>query len=130
MVKHLYRKRQFLNERHGMAAVQATVTYRSGTYKHHKTKKKIDTWSIDASFHLSDCSRQVALDFDCSSDYRGIQSAERILRKVRRFSKVVQGFEAALKAATEKARQAPGSLSSSQRLGSRKPRVWRRLEEL
>lgn len=66
-------KRSFLNEKEGMAAIQATV---SGNEKY-----------VDAYLTISDCNRQVQLDF-CTDD------SDRGLHKIRRFLKILHDMEA------------------------------------
>lgn len=76
--KRAYHRRVFLNEKSGMAAVEATVSHDSGGY-------------VEANLTLSDCNRQVNLDF-CG----GPDSAPRMLRKLRRLLQIVREMEAVM----------------------------------
>lgn len=70
-----YHKRTFLNERDGMAAIEASVRGNAS--------------SIDANICITDCHRQINLDFD-GYDVEGI---ERALKKIRRLLAIVAEVE-------------------------------------
>lgn len=70
-----YHKRVWLNESEGMAAIEARVRGNSQT--------------IDANICITDCHRQINLDFD-GYDQDGI---ERAIKKVRRLLAIVQDVE-------------------------------------
>lgn len=75
-----WRRRVWLNEGHGKAAYHASIT---------------GSGNVDAYVEISDCSRQISLDF-CVYGH-GDESVERKLRKLSRLIKELQVFEAELR---------------------------------
>lgn len=88
--KMLY-KREFLNRKEGSAAMILSVINGSYTVKEGKRKGEHVVYA-EAYVTLSDCSRQIHLDFEC-----GRKTYKERLDKLRRLIKGLKQVEAAIK---------------------------------
>lgn len=88
--KTIYRRRAFLNDRKGMAAVEVTLSKNKWTVK--KTGEKC--WHVDGAINITDCYRHISLDVSVGSGKRsGLPAA---LRKLNRLVNAISGLRAAL----------------------------------
>lgn len=80
--RYLYRKRTFLNPREGMAAIQASVRISEGD----------DYVNVDSGLTVSDCSRQINLDFEVWDSSRDKSYLRERRRKIALFREVVNAY--------------------------------------
>lgn len=80
--RYLFRKRTFLNPREGMAAIQASVRISEGD----------DYINVDSSLTISDCNRQINLDFEVWDSSQDKSYLRERRKKMDLFRKVINGY--------------------------------------